>query len=701
MKKQFFFGLLMLCLFLTSRASFALSTGWMVSPQQPNVKVRLLLSDITDPVVGTVTGGLEVQLNDDWKTYWRSPGEGGIAPEATWQASDNLHHVEWLWPLPERFEFSGIHSLGYKQNIVFPMMFYINDFDQPVRLSGDFHIPSCSTTCVISDYPLALSFTPSELLPDTVSELAINEALSRVPSLMPESGINEVAAVWDNTQQILRVTAQRHDGWAKSDVIVDGVEDVVFGLPTQVLQGEQLIADIPVSSWLEDVDLSNQALAVTFVGDDYVKEVQVIAQKGEFSDDIDDIKGDSLLYLLGFALLGGLILNLMPCVLPVLGMKLASLVMASGQSQSQVRRQFLSSAAGILFSFWLLATGLLVLKAVGAQVGWGIQFQNPWFIGFMILVTTLFSANLLSCFEIQLPSSLSSRLALAGDNGLVGSFVQGMLATLLATPCSAPFLGTAVAFALVSDSLTLWMIFTSLGIGMAAPYLLLSICPGLLRHMPKPGAWMNTLRYVLGLLLLGTTGWLVSVLRSHLSIFWVLVVAMVPAFLLFYSLIRATKPVENRGLVSVVALCLSFVLVVFGNWSLEYFDKGAEPNTALNWTVFDEGQIESEVKAGHVVFVDITADWCITCQANKSGVLNRSMVIEALNAPNVVLMQGDWTKPSKLISPFLNQHNRYGVPFNIIYGPRAKEGITLPVILTRDIVMGALRKAESSQENEA
>ncbi|OQX33494.1 MAG: hypothetical protein B0D91_14285 [Oceanospirillales bacterium LUC14_002_19_P2] len=232
---------------------------------------------------------------------------------------------------------------------------------------------------------------------------------------------------------------------------------------------------------------------------------------------VDDFDDSGLLYLMGLAFLGGLILNLMPCVVPVLGMKVSSLVMSSGQSQVQVRRQFLSGAAGILFSFWLLAAGLLTLKAFGAQIGWGIQFQNPWFIGFMVLVTTAFAANLLSFFEIRLPVTWSSRIAQAGDDGLAGHFIQGMFATLLATPCSAPFLGTAVAFALVSDPLTLWMIFTALGIGMACPYLLVSLRPSLVRLLPKPGPWMNVLRRVLALLLLGTTFWLISLLSSHMS----------------------------------------------------------------------------------------------------------------------------------------------------------------------------------------
>ncbi|WP_211827518.1 protein-disulfide reductase DsbD family protein [Kistimonas asteriae] len=695
MKKQFYVGLVTLCLLLMSRVGFALSTEWLVSPQQPNAKVRLLLTGETDPVAGTVTGGLEVQLNDDWKTYWRSPGEGGIAPEAKWLDSGNLKQVEWLWPLPERFELLGIHALGYKKTVVFPLVFQVEDFDQPVRLLGDFRLSSCTTICVLTDYQLDLSFIPSALTPDPAAAFAVDKALSRVPTLMPDSGIGEVTAVWDASQQIVRVTAVRSDGWKTPDVIIDGMEDVIFGVPDIRYQGEQLKATVSVSSWLGDVDLNNQTLAVTVISGDYAKEIPVVVRSGTVADDTND---NSLLYLIGLAFLGGLILNLMPCVLPVLGMKLSSLVMASGQSQGQVRRQFLSVAAGILFSFWLLAAGLLALKTFGAQIGWGIQFQNPWFIGFMVLVTTAFAANLLSCFDIRLPVAWSSRIAQTGDDGLAGHFIQGMFATLLATPCSAPFLGTAVAFALVSDPLTLWMIFTSLGIGMAAPYLLVSLRPSLVRLLPKPGPWMNVLRRVLALLLLGTTFWLISLLHSHMSMIWVLLVAAGPVLLLAFSMIRSRQPAVGRGLAFVAALCLSLGLVMSGGWILGAFEKGTQQESVLNWTPFDESKIESHVMTGKVVFVDVTADWCITCKANKASVLNRGAVAEALNAPGVVLMQGDWTRPSDVISQFLNKHNRYGVPFNIVYGPGAKAGIALPVLLTRDGVLNALNQAAGTQE---
>ena len=208
---------------------------------------------------------------------------------------------------------------------------------------------------------------------------------------------------------------------------------------------------------------------------------------------------------------------------------------------------------------------------------------------------------------------------------------------------------------------------------------------------------MNVLRRVLALLLLGTAFWLISLLRSHMSIIWVLLVATGPVLLLVFSMIRSRQPAVGRSLAFVAAMFLSLGLVMSGGWFLGAFEKNSQQESVLNWTPFEESEIASHVMAGKVVFVDITADWCITCKANKVSVLNRGAVSEALNTPNVVLMQGDWTRPSEVISQFLNKHNRYGVPFNIVYGPGAKEGIALPVLLTRESVLNALRQAAGKQ----
>ena len=291
-------------------------------------------------------------------------------------------------------------------------------------------------------------------------------------------------------------------GWTSPDIYIDGPEDIFFDVPQITTSDKQLQARIKASSWLQDFDLNNQQVNIILVNGTTKNEAleqQLPVSPATPAERISE-HSPSLLWMIGFALSGGFILNLMPCVLPVLGLKLSSLARASGQSSRITRQQFLSTTAGILTSFWLLAGFILLLKITGNNIGWGIQFQNPWFIGFMILVTALFAANLFDLFEISLPSFLSTRLAQAGGNSLSGHFTQGMFATLLATPCSAPFLGTAVAFALTHDSLSLFSIFTALGLGMSLPYILVIVNPALLNWLPRPGAWMINLRRILGTL---------------------------------------------------------------------------------------------------------------------------------------------------------------------------------------------------------
>ena len=692
-----FFLLTFLCLTLISRSAYALTTEWLSTPQQPNAEVRLLVTGETDPVNKTVAAALEVRLANDWKTYWRSPGEGGIAPAIKWDGSENLEKVTWHWPVPERFDLLGINTLGYQKDTVFPLMLKVRDLDHPVNLNGQLRLSTCTTICVLTDYDLRLSFIPTQLKPDGEASYLVDKAISRVPSLMPEAGLKTDAVYWNKDSNEVVVTATSNNGWDRPDVILDGLEDITFSLPQIRIQDDQLQARMQASSWLGEFDLNGQDVTVTLIDGsnrEIASEKSLEITPGSPQTIIQQ-SSTAFLMMIAFALLGGLILNLMPCVLPVLGLKLSSLVKASGQNHSVTRRQFLSSAAGILFSFWLLAGFIWLLKLTGSSIGWGIQFQSPWFIAFMVVVTTAFGANLLDLFEIRLPSFLSTRVAQAGDDSVAGHFIQGMFATLLATPCSAPFLGTAVAFALSRDSLSLFSIFTALGLGMSAPYLLVATRPSLLAWLPKPGLWMVYLRRILAILLLLTTLWLVSLLDAHLPTFGVLAIAMVPALLMVFRLLVLLRPASGKGLMTLPAVFLSLALVLVGAWSLGMFRQD-NSQSSLAWQSLDEPGIPELVAAGKTVFVDVTADWCVTCQANKVRVIDRDPVNSRLQQTRLVLMKGDWTRASDDISAFLQKNGRYGVPFNIVYGPGAPEGIPLPVLLDHDTVLSALDKASFS-----
>ena len=691
-----YFGLVIMTIWalmmsLSVHAS-TLTTGWVHNPQHPPVAVRLMLTGEKNEANKTVEGLLEVKLDKDWKTYWRSPGEGGTAPSINWELSSNLNSVDWHWPLPKRYEFLGVETLGYKHDVIFPMTFHLDDMNKPVFLSGKLTMSSCTSICVLTDYELSLDFNPEKLVPSVDAMVLYNKGNSLVPK--PSTAVELTQVSYDEAKKIVSIVATNKAGWTNPDVFVDGqskpVKQTSFLTPKIDVSGEQLIAQVPVSSWFGTPKLVGEPLSVTITD----KDIAVELSKTADNKPVMALQNDSLLKVIGLALLGGLILNIMPCVLPVLGMKLSSVISAKGLERRQIRAQFIASALGILVSFWLLAGFLALLKVSGQALGWGVQFQSPWFIGAMMIITGLFAANMLGLFEIRLSSNTNTWLATRGGNSYGGHFIQGMFATLLATPCSAPFLGTAVAFALGANYLTLFAIFTALAVGMAAPWLLIALFPQLANALPKPGMWMNTVKTIFGLMMLVTSLWLLSLMANFFSLKIVIVIGVIALALLLSQLWRIKGKRATLLTVGFLIIVTAIGLII-GSLTA---DKWAKPLPQdHHWTPLNVEQIKQDVAQGKTVFVDVTADWCITCKANKVGVILQEPVYSALDQENIVLMRGDWTKPSDYVTNFLQSHGRFGVPFNIVYGPAAPNGIELPVILTSEQVLDALKQASSKE----
>ncbi|WP_404973150.1 protein-disulfide reductase DsbD family protein [Vibrio campbellii] len=664
-------------------------TGWLINPQHPPVQTRFVLTGQQDPNTNTLTGYLDVKLTGDWKTYWRSPGEGGVAPSIDWEKSQNLTKVDWQWPYPQKYELLGIETLGYKGDTVFPMTLHVEDMNKPVAIDATLTLSSCTTICVLTDYHIQLSFLPSDLQVDEGVMFTYAQAVSSVPQASPFVEVTE--ANWDANQSKLQIKLTNSQGWQKPEVLVDGVDeatsDYSFKLEGQHQEGNTLTVNYLVNTWLGDVELDNQSVYVSIKDNNLLAQETAQAKAGVITQ---TLPSTSMVNIFLFALLGGLILNIMPCVLPVLGMKLSSIVAAQGVERRQIRTQFVASSLGILTSFWLLAGFILVLKLTGNAIGWGVQFQSPWFLGLMLLVTGLFGANMLGLFEIRLSSGTNTWLASKGDNSLFGHYVQGMFATLLATPCSAPFLGTAVAFALGADVVTLFAIFTALALGMALPWILVAIFPGIALKLPKPGQWMNVVKIVFGIMMLATSAWLLSLMANHLPVFWVILIGLV-AFIVIMTRVKriyGNKALAISGTVSLILIAGGLVLgsVTANHWATPLPED-------LAWEKLSNEAIADHVKNGRVVFVDVTADWCVTCKANKIGVIWQDPVYSLLQSPNVATLKGDWTHPNGSVTDFLRAHGRFGVPFNIVYGPAAPEGIPLPVILTDDVVVKAIEQA--------
>lgn len=677
----------MLLWLLSASAQAQVATDWIQLEEHPPVQVRLLIPGKTNSEQQQVTALLQVKLADDWKTYWRTPGEGGVPPQLAWQAdSSNITDISWRFPVPERFDVQGIETVGYQGDINFPLQISVADWQQPVSLQGLLTLASCTNICVISDFPLALNFTPSELNADMDALFAYEQAQSALPHRdHPQLSVSEM--VWSASQQQLAVTVTNTKQWQQPRIFVDSLRDdyadLTITLLEQQQQGNELTARFAISHWLEQPELTGETLQVTIADKLIHAEMSAEAIAGSVQQPAEST---SWWMMLPLALLGGLILNIMPCVLPVLGLKLQSVIIAE-RGRGQVRRQFIASALGIITSFVILAVMLMLLKLGGHAIGWGIQFQNPYFIGGMALVIGLFALSVSGLWTIQLPQGMQQWVATRGDQSTLGHFIQGMFATLLATPCTAPFLGTAVAFALAASNVQLLLIFVALGAGMALPWLAVAVWPSVAMKLPKPGPWLKWVNRIFALLLLLTTAWLISLLSNHVSTG---VFAFIVAVFVVVALVLAYRRFGQAGVIGAIAgtVLLSGIGLLLSSWTSH--PKQLEEHA---WQQLQPNAIASAVAQGQVVFVDVTADWCVTCKANKIGVLLQEPVASALRSDDIVLMQGDWTRPSEQITDYLRSYNRYGVPFNQVYGPGAPNGIALPVILTDNAVLKAIEQA--------
>ncbi len=382
----------------------------------------------------------------------------------------------------------------------------------------------------------------------------------------------------------------------------------------------------------------------------------------------------SLAAILLLAVLGGFILNGMPCVLPILSLKLFGLVKASGESTRTIRIGALATTAGILASFWALAGAAILARRAGAAIGWGVQFQQPGFVGFLAIVVLLFALNLWGLFEIPLPVRLAKLGDAGSGDGLGSHFASGLFATLMATPCSAPFLGTALSFALGQSGATIFLVLTAVGVGLALPYLVLVLAPRAAKWLPRPGAWMDTLRGAMGFLLGGAVVWLIFVLAGQidsvsLALFELGLLGL--SFLLWLRH-RAEMARRRTGLWWLLALVTAILLVLFAGGADRASARlapGADADAAIRWIPFDRAEADRLAASGRLVFLDITADWCITCKVNERIVLNAPEVVRAFRARDVVPMKADWTNRDDGIASFLAEHGRYGIPFYMLYRP--------------------------------
>nr|WP_199259967.1 protein-disulfide reductase DsbD domain-containing protein [Paracoccus binzhouensis] len=666
----------------------------------PAVSAQLITAENgIAPGAGTVSAGLALALGEGWKTYWRTPGEVGFPPEIDWTGSRNVAEVEFQWPAPERFTAFGIENYGYHGEVVFPLRIALEQPGQPAHLSASVTLLTCSDVCVPQDFSLSLDLPQGTSIdPDSAARIA--DYAGRVPVGAEAGGIRSATAHVDADATALTVTLRRSSPFEAPDVFPELGEGASLGTPDNRLgeNGRLLWARLPILSPPAD---PTAALSLTATeADGWAVSVTpdrvATAPPPPYTEARTTAPLSSMVWIALTAFLGGVILNVMPCVLPVLSIKLSSAMKLEGAGRATVRWGFLASAAGVMTFMWGLAAALFALRLAGVTVGWGLQFQNPVFLALMIGILAIFAANLAGAFEIAPPAGLQTRLARAGGaGGHVGDFLTGAFAAVLATPCSAPFLGTAIAFALAGRGTDIALVFSFLGLGLAAPYLLVAARPGLVRHLPRPGRWMIALRVVLGILLAVTAAWLVWVLHGVAGTTTMLaVVGLTAGVVLLLSLSRLRGTVR-AGL----ALPLVGVMLFGAAYLADTSAPRALSSQVTEWVPFDRAEIARRVSRGEVVFVDVTADWCLTCKANKALVLDRDPVVSALAAEGVTPMQADWTRPDPAISRYLESFGRYGIPFNAVYGPATPDGVVLPELLTPDVVVAALDDAAGEERD--
>ena len=609
-------------------------------------EARLVSAVTATGTLETLPLGLEFTLAPGWKIYWRTPGEAGLSPVINLADSPTPGlSGSFRWPLPKRFDAFGFDNFGYENAVMLPFDLTGHVVGAPVQITADLEALACADICVPLAGRLELTLPDGVATPSRHAQ-ALAQYAAMVPRPADEDGVSASAPS-------LRIAAaEARDGGlyvalaegapAVAELFVEGLPNVAFKAPEKRADG-LFMAAVPV----EALQLARQRLTLT---------VSAPPEFGEFDVAVAPVGGaagappastglSARIMLLAF--LGGLILNLMPCVLPVLALKLSSVLSAVGAPRRELRLRFLAGAAGIISSFMLLAGGLAMLRLAGGTVGWGIQFQNPVFLMVMIAMLGVFALSLVDRVIIPVPRFAQALAGTAGgpqNSSYRGDFLAGMLATILATPCSAPFVGTAVAAALSGGMKDLFGIFLALGIGLAAPWLLVAAHPALVAFLPRPGPWMTWMKRGLALLLLGTMLWLGSVLAEVLS----------PA-------------APDR----------------------------ADSDTL--WRPWSQQVMADSLAAGTPVFVDVTADWCVTCKANKALVLNREPVAAALatavDQGELVLLRADWTRPDEAIAGFLANHGRFGIPFNMLLTPQGEGDVILPEILTGRSVMDALENA--------
>jgi len=583
--------------------------------------------------------GLNLAMDDGWHVYWQNPGDSGLAPKIKWELHSGISSGDIQWPYPKRINLGPLTSFGYEHEVLLLIPITIDQSfkaDTAVNIHARADWLTCREECIPGRADLNLSLPISQNTNSIVFnsfKSTFDQTRQQTPQLIPS--INSQSYLEGNQWHLnIQTRVKDHEDILFYPFRNDVIEHAAVEYTQLAKNGYELV--LTKSHLFQGALTSLDGIAVNPVGWDEQGKVKAIVIHADMQT-APPIQISFLIACL-FALIGGLILNLMPCVLPVLSIKVLHLVERHPDQRIALRHSLIY-ALGILVSVWSLALLLFILKSVGQFAGWGFQFQSPIFVIIVAIILLVLALNLFGIFEFSVPSIGGVPNLQAGYQA---SFISGIITTIVASPCTAPFMGTALTVAISQPNIVGFGVFTCLGLGLASPFVILSAFPSLLSFVPKPGQWMINLKKALGVILLA---------------------------------------------------CVLWLLWVFGiETGLGDLSKFFKPSQEIQWQKFSPSVVTLARQSGHGVFIDFTADWCINCQVNDRLVLQNSSVVKAFKDLGIITIKGDWTKYDPVITQALASYGRDSIPVYIYYPPGADAPEILAQIITPSIILEHINK---------
>ncbi|GJQ62830.1 MAG: thiol:disulfide interchange protein [Melioribacteraceae bacterium] len=646
------------------------------------------------------TVALRLEMDEHWHTYWRNAGDSGIPTTIEWNLPPGFEAGNIHWQFPQKIVVEGLSNFAYEEEVFLLVNITPPDIisASEITLNAKADWLVCKIECLPGGADLSLTLPVSD---------RINEAskwfddINRTRSLLPIANAPwTVSAEVEEESVTLFLTSEKNEVAYPGDITFFPYTGGIFDNASQqeVSRNENTIRiKLPLEAFRSSEPDTIRGILVSdtgWRGDDSEKAFEISIIPGEQAPISENQNSESLLLILGFAFIGGLILNLMPCVLPVLSLKIMGFVEQANSGKREIYHHGLSFTAGVLVSFWVLAGVLLLLQSGGQKLGWGFQLQEPIFLLVLIILLFLFSLNLFGVFEIG-----SSLTRLGGgsskSSGLTGSFISGVTATIVATPCTAPFMGSALGYTLTQPALITMTVFTALALGMASPYLLLSIFPKWLKIIPKPGNWMIAFKQFMGFLLAATIIWLLWVLSAIKGSDGLLLTLMLLLFSSIAAWIYGTwgnisVSTTKRRIATVISLVILLLPGYYLGSTIEQIDfsQSSTSENSSDWENYSNEKVQQYLSEGIPVFIDFTATWCLTCQVNKKVALHNDEVESAFKDAGIKTIIADWTKRDDEITDALASFGRNSVPLYVLYsGKKGEKPVILPEVLTPEIVI--------------